>query len=72
MSKPHIWSVLCLLLYDQEGSLNLIKKINFVAYHWNYLLVDSLQMDIHLDEQPNFCERYVDERNDSKRLSCVG
>ena len=25
MCKPHIWSVLCLLLYEKEGSLNLLK-----------------------------------------------
>ena len=34
MCKPHIWSVLCLLLYEKEGSLNLLKISHFVAYYW--------------------------------------
>ena len=34
MCKPHIWLVLCLLLYNQEGSLNLIKDRHYIAYYW--------------------------------------
>ena len=34
MCKPHIWLVLCLILYEKEGSLNLIKIDILVGYYW--------------------------------------